>query len=1262
MLRELSTRHNPKRNANVSQKTSERAHYRAFHHSFTGHLKETMSDSLFGQTVWASDFNEGFVKAVVEDISQEGLSLKTAAGQIKRKYQEVFASEEDEKQLDDCCGLMYLNEATLLNNLKLRYASGKIYTYVANILISVNPYEKIDGLYSSEQIKAYRGRSLGTLPPHIYAIADKAYKEMRRAKTSQSIIVSGESGAGKTETQKAVLRYLCENWGSGAAEIQQRILETNPILESFGNAKTLRNNNSSRFGKFVEIHFAENGQVAGGFVSHYLLEKSRLCKQSGGERNYHVFYQLIAGAPKDLYEKLHLSPPETFNYLKHGSAQFFAHPDTKIQIEAGRVSTKTFARDPMVDDFQDFGRLMKAFGLAGFTEKQQSFVLQTIAGLLHLGNVEFEENPDDRKGGCQVAVASQSQLKWAAELLGLEADELKMGLVARMMQATKGGVKGTLIHVPLKAHEAAAGRDALAKCIYSKLFDWIVGAVNSRIPFKNSVAYIGVLDIAGFEFFGVNSFEQFCINYCNEKLQHFFNERILKQEQDLYAAEGLHVERIEYSDNLDCIELFEKKGTGLLDMLDEEAKLPRPTPTHYTQAVHQAYKNHFRLETPRKSKLKSHREMRDEDGFLIRHYAGTVCYHTHHFLEKNNDQLQNSLEILIEQSSVDLLRGLFESTSTDVSAKTGRKLQAASVGSKFKSQLKQLLEKLQLTGTHFVRCVKPNGEMVPWKFDGPSILSQLQCSGLPSVLQLMQKGFPSRTAFVDLYNSYHSVLPKQLTQLTPAFFCKCLFHVLGLNDRDFQFGLTKVFFRAGKFAEFDQLMRQDPETMAELVEKVKLWLLKARWRKAQYEVLSVIKLKNKILYRRAKIVLIQSSCRGFLTRRRFQKRLSLYRNCQNLLARSKQMTEIIGRLSDESQAQWSPEVSQATAELEELIKSVKGADQERVNEHLELAIKRYEQCVVRVDQVIEGLKNQIKSDELAALERNRKEQEQRERKEAEEKERMEKEKLLRRQIEEEREKAAKQYELDQAKIREQEELARKDELMRQQREERERLDAAVSTRIAATDGVALAPEPASSASGSLESSSSSKRGKHDLASWKYTDLREAINTSNDMELLVACKEEFHRRLQVYNDWKKKNASSKDVPPTRAPFSLYNNQTAKLAPATYPHVNPALRLQRYFKVPFSNKSAKNPENLRQVGGQQNGMWYAHFNGQYIQRQLTVLPGAKPQLLIAGKDDLQMCELPLDRTGLTQKKGAEVTEMDFETIWQHFGGKPMNKWTP
>ncbi|MFH4979545.1 hypothetical protein AB6A40_006254 [Gnathostoma spinigerum] len=610
--------------------------------------------------VWAPNPKEGFVLGYLDDLGASKMTVKPVdgGGPIIVNYDEVCPAETNrEHDVDDNCALMYLNEGTLLNNCRLRYNRQQIYTYVANILISINPYEQIPGLYTRSTIEKYKGKSLGTLPPHIFAIADNAYRDMKRSQLSQSIIVSGESGAGKTESQKYILKYLCESWGESAGLIEQRILETNPILEAFGNAKTLRNNNSSRFGKFVEVHFDSKLTVAGGHVSHYLLEKSRLCRQQSGERSFHVFYQLIAGASPSMINDLKLMPTDSFNYLRNGCSEFFADSTSKALISKKWSNSKfSGLQDDIVDDHNDFIRLQKSLFDIGFEKKEVDSIFQIIAAILHLGNIYFVENDEDCKqgnshtGGCVVHPSSMQSMQVAATLLGLENDELQRGLVSRIMQPKFGSEVTTIIRVPLKPQEASAARDALAKAIYSRLFDAIVAQINKCIPFGDSVNCIGVLDIAGFEFFERNTFEQLCINYCNEKLQRFFNDRILRHEQNLYEKEKLNVKKIEYNDNTTCIELFENSPYGIWAILDEEARLPKPSAENFTRTLLQHLSSNKCFDKPRKSKVREHREMRDDEGFLVRHYAGAVCYETAEFLEKNNDALHVSLEVVMEKS------------------------------------------------------------------------------------------------------------------------------------------------------------------------------------------------------------------------------------------------------------------------------------------------------------------------------------------------------------------------------------------------------------------------------------------------------------------------------------------------------------------------------------------------------------------------------------------------------------------------------------
>ncbi|XP_015255925.1 PREDICTED: unconventional myosin-VI-like isoform X8 [Cyprinodon variegatus] len=1222
-----------------------------------------------GKAVWAPHPTDGFQLGSIVDIGADSLTiepLKQKGKTFLAPVNQVFPAEDDvNKHVEDNCSLMYLNEATLLNNVRVRYSKDKIYTYVANILIAVNPYYDIPKLYTAETIKQYQGRSLGTLPPHVYAIADKAYRDMKVLKMSQSIIVSGESGAGKTENTKFVLRYLTTSYGTGQ-DIDERIVEANPLLEAFGNAKTVRNNNSSRFGKFVEIHFNEKNAVVGGFVSHYLLEKSRICRQSSEERNYHIFYRLCAGAPEEIRQKFHLSSPDTFRYLSRGCTRFFATKDTDRQIMQNRKSSEHAKsgplKDPLLDDHGDFNRMcvaMKKIGL-GDTEKLDLF--RVVAGVLHLGNIDFEE-AGSTSGGCNIKNQSGQALEYCAELLGLAEEDLRVSLTTRVM-LTAGGAKGTAIKVPLKVEQANNARDALAKATYSRLFDHVVTRVNQCFPFDSSANFIGVLDIAGFEYFEHNSFEQFCINYCNEKLQQFFNERILKEEQELYQKEGLGVNEVHYVDNQDCIDLVEAKVLGILDILDEENRLPQPSDQHFTDTVHSKHKNHFRLTIPRKSKLAVHRNVRDDEGFIIRHFAGAVCYETTKFVEKNNDALHMSLESLVSDSKDRFIRELFENStnSRDVKQKAG-KLGFISVGNKFKTQLNILLDKLRSTGSSFIRCIKPNLKMVSHQFEGAQILSQLQCSGMVSVLDLMQGGFPSRAPFHELYNMYQKYMPPKLTRLDPRLFCKALFKALGLDENDYKFGLTKVFFRPGKFAEFDQIMRSDPEHLAELVKKVNKWLIHSRWKKVQWCSLSVIKLKNKILYRAGACIMMQKTVRMWLCRKKHKPRIDGLVKVQNLKKRMGRFTEVVGGLKEGKQ-EMSKQIEGLEKAVDALVLKIKSTMMSRIDIDHE-----YQALVRRSEKLLTDLQNKKKEEEererLRRIqeemekERRRREEDEKRRKQEEEDRRLKAEMEVKRKLEEEERKKREEEERRmQMEMELQLEAERQEEVARQAVMEQERRDRELAMRIAQSESE-LIPEEALNDSGLRRgpqvqaSKAAANAKKFELSKWKYAELRDAINTSCDIELLAACREEFHRRLKVYHAWKSKNKKRNTETEQRAPKSVTDYAQHNLAPPipARQHDVAMNRQQRYFRIPFirPGDQYKDPQKP-----QKKGWWYAHFDGPWIARQMELHPEKQPILLVAGKDDMEMCELSLEETGLSRKRGAEILPRQFEEIWERCGG--------
>ncbi|XP_015210137.1 myosin VIa isoform X6 [Lepisosteus oculatus] len=1221
-----------------------------------------------GKPVWAPHPTDGFQLGTIVDIGADTLTIEplNKGKTFLASINQVFPAEDDvNKHVEDNCSLMYLNEATLLNNIRVRYSKDKIYTYVANILIAVNPYFDIPKLYSSDTIKTYQGKSLGTLPPHVYAVADKAFRDMKVLKMSQSIIVSGESGAGKTENTKFVLRYLTESYGTGQ-DIDERIVEANPLLEAFGNAKTVRNNNSSRFGKFVEIHFNEKNAVVGGFVSHYLLEKSRICMQSKEERNYHIFYRLCAGASEDIRQKFHLSSPDSFRYLNRGCTRYFANKETDKQILQNRKSAEHLKagslKDPLLDDQGDFNRMCVAMKKIGLDDTEKLDLFRVVAGVLHLGNIDFEE-AGSTSGGCTLKNQSSQTLEYCAELLGLDEEDLRVSLTTRVMLTTAGGAKGTVIKVPLKVEQANNARDALAKAVYSRLFDHVVKRVNQCFPFESSSFFIGVLDIAGFEYFEHNSFEQFCINYCNEKLQQFFNERILKEEQELYQKEGLGVNEVHYVDNQDCIDLVEAKLVGILDILDEENRLPQPSDQHFAETVHNKHKDHFRLTIPRKSKLAIHRNVRDDEGFIIRHFAGAVCYETTQFVEKNNDALHMSLEYLVCESKDKFVRELFEnSNNTKDSKQKAGKLSFISVGNKFKTQLNILLEKLRSTGSSFIRCVKPNLKMVSHQFEGAQILSQLQCSGMVSVLDLMQGGFPSRAPFHELYNMYKKYMPAKLTRLDPRLFCKALFKALGLNENDYKFGLTRVFFRPGKFAEFDQIMKSDPDHLAELVKRVNKWLICSRWKKVQWCALSVIKLKNKMKYRATACIKMQKTVRMWLCRKKHKPRIDGLVKVQTLKTRMGKFNEVVDALKEGKQ-EMSKQVQDLETSINSLMAKIKGTVLSRgeIDREYGGLVGRSEQLLADMQkrkQQEEERERLRRIEEEMERERRRREEDERRRRQEEDERRLKSEmELKRKQEEEERKKREEEEKRLQAEMEMQLAAEREEEAQRQTILEQERRDRELAMRIAQSEAELIAeetqPDPGLRRGPQVQATKAAAgTKKYELSKWKYAELRDAINTSCDIELLAACREEFHRRLKVYHAWKSKNKKRNTETEQRAPKSVTDYaQQNPAPPLPARHQEIAMnRQQRYFRIPFIRPADqyKDPQNKKK------GWWYAHFDGPWIARQMELHPDKQPILLVAGKDDMEMCELSLEETGLTRKRGAEILPRQFEEIWERCGG--------
>ncbi|XP_069697284.1 unconventional myosin-IXb-like isoform X10 [Periplaneta americana] len=550
--------------------------------------------------------------------------------QLIRDYFYRFLYQPKDREYPDLCQLPDLNEQVLLDNLRARFMAGHIYTYVGSILIAVNPF-KFHPIYNPKYVKLYQNRRLGPeLPPHIFAVADAAYHCMLKERRNQCIVISGESGSGKTESTNFLLHHLTalSQKGSHGSGVEQTILSAGPVLEAFGNAKTAHNNNSSRFGKFIQVNYKENGMVHGAVVQKYLLEKSRICSQGRNERNYHVFYYLLAGASETEKQLLHLQKTEDYHYLSKSGCYVLDNVDEKYE----------------------FSRLKQSMEMVGFTPEKQRRLFAVLSAVLLLGNVEFQPRKSAYHHDEAVGVRNPEVVLLISELLRVKQETLLQALTAKRARAS-----GETLVINYRLPEAIAARDAMAKCLYGALFDWIVLQVNHALLSKKDTLRdhqgnsIGVLDIFGFEDFGLcNSFEQFCINYANEHLQYYFNQHVFKYEQEEYRKEGIRWTDIDFMDNTACLQLIEGKPNGLLCMLDDQCNFPGATNETLLQKFNSVHKDNNFYEIPQ----------RREAAFIVRHYAGKVKYQVMEMREKNLDLMRQDIVGVLKNSSMAFVREL----------------------------------------------------------------------------------------------------------------------------------------------------------------------------------------------------------------------------------------------------------------------------------------------------------------------------------------------------------------------------------------------------------------------------------------------------------------------------------------------------------------------------------------------------------------------------------------------------------------------------
>ncbi|XP_076663823.1 unconventional myosin-IXa isoform X2 [Andrena cerasifolii] len=809
--------------------------------------------------------------------------------QLLKDYFNRFLYQPRDKEYPDLCQLPDLNEQTLLDNLRARFLAGNIYTYVGSILIALNPF-KFYPIYNPKYVKLYQNRRLGPdIPPHIFAIADAAYHCMLKERRNQCIVISGESGSGKTESTNFLLHHLTalSQKGSHGSGVEQTILSAGPVLEAFGNAKTAHNNNSSRFGKFIQVNYKENGMVHGAVVQKYLLEKSRIVSQGRNERNYHVFYYLLAGASEQEKQLLHLENCDRYNYLNKSGCYGLEN----------------------IDERHEFSRLKQSMEMVGFTPEKQRRLFAVLSAVLLLGNVEFQPRKSYHHHDEAVGVKNPEVVALISELLRVKQETLLAALTAKRARAS-----GETLVINYRLPEAIAARDAMAKCLYGALFDWIVLQVNHALLSKKDTLRdhqgnsIGVLDIFGFEDFKTcNSFEQLCINYANEQLQHYFNQHVFQYEQREYRKQGIRWTDIGYSDNSGCLNLIEGKPNGLLCLLDDQCNFPGATNETLLQKFNSVHKDNPFYEAPQ----------RREAAFVVRHYAGAVKYQASNMREKNLDLMRpdgvvgvlknSSLAFVRELVGADpvavfrwaILRAFFrahfafqeagrahrhgraDGTKTSVQnryrtpnenlirknksfrprerGKKGLKnlqtvktlagrtqsygtgpgkarKQPMTVSAQFQQSLHSLMDTLNQANPFFIRCIKSNANKVPNEFDEETVQRQLRYTGMLETVRIRQAGFNVRLTYEEFIQLYRMLLPKGL--LSSQSDVRDFLLTLNLNRDNYQLGTTKVFLRESEKIKLDIELHQQIITSITTIQK---------WFRACLERRKFLRLKNAVV-------------------------------------------------------------------------------------------------------------------------------------------------------------------------------------------------------------------------------------------------------------------------------------------------------------------------------------------------------------------------------------------------------------------------------
>nr|XP_046271328.1 unconventional myosin-XV isoform X3 [Scatophagus argus] len=735
----------------------------------------------------------------------------------------AHGEHREEDGVEDMTQLEEMHEGAVMLNLRKRFERELIYTYIGSILVSVNPY-KMYNIYGTDMVLLYKGRALGENPPHLFAIANAAYSKMMDAKHNQVIIISGESGSGKTEATKLALRYLAAIHHK--CNIAQQILEAAPLLESFGNAKTVRNDNSSRFGKYIEV-FLEDGVVSGAITSQYLLEKSRIVFQAKDERNYHIFYEMLAGLPSQQKQAFYLQEAETYYYLNQGG-------------DCG-ITGK--------NDAEDFLRLLASMEILHFTPEDQSAIFRVLSSILHLGNVYFQRYEAD---GQEVAsVVSAQEIRVVAELLQISPEGLQKAITYKVTETMRDK-----IYTPLTVESAVDARDAVAKILYSLLFHWLTERINAQVYPRQHTLSISILDIYGFEDLAFNSFEQLCINYANEYLQFFFNRIVFKEEQEEYNREQIPWQDIPFSDNQPCIDLIAAKPHGILRILDDQSCFPQATDHTFLQKCHYHHGNDPLYMKP-KMPLPE---------FTIKHFAGRVTYQVYKFLDKNYDQVRQEVLDLFIQSKNKMVSNLFLGHAEVTGQQRGghmrksstvtRKYQAPTVSNKFQQSLLELVEKMERCNPFFVRCMKPNNMKKPGVFEDDLVSSQLRHSGILETIRIRREGYPVRMPFYVFLFRYKSLVGMREPPAANGENCVIMLSKLcPLRPGSYHVGVTKLFLKEDIY----QLLECKRERTRHLAA-----LTLQRYTRMFF-------VRKRFVAFRKKIIGLQAQSRGFLVRKRYVK-------------------------------------------------------------------------------------------------------------------------------------------------------------------------------------------------------------------------------------------------------------------------------------------------------------------------------------------------------------------------------------------------------